>query len=228
MKKIAAFFALFSIAGVASVTAQPYLQAGAGYFAPDTKVTIPQMISGGAVSGIEKDIGFILAGGYKIPYNGLRLGVEFQYLEAKAEVGNIVSNSGASMQASGIDLGNGIYSARSDYEFYTFLGTFSYDVLDSMDTKFRLTGGAGLGMTILIQDAVIRGPRGEIADSTDAFLLTAQGEVGMGWALNDHLTLDLVYRAAWYDNTNSSIFQTSTPYRSTTNQSITAAVTVLF
>lgn len=228
MKKTVACIALISIAGVASVTAQPYLQAGVGYFAPETKVTIPEIISGGSITGIEKDIGFVINGGYKIPYNGLRVGVEFQYIEAKAEVGNILSNSGASMQAAGIALGDGIYSARSDYEFYTFLGTFSYDVLDSMDTRFRLTGGAGAGMTILIQDAVIRGPGGEISDSTDAFLMTLQGELGMGWALTDNLTIDLIYKATWYDNTNSSIFQTSTPYRSTSTQSITAAVTVLF
>lgn len=222
MRKTVTCLAALLTIGVVSASAQPFVQAGVAYFFPETDVT-PSRIIGGGVSGIEDDLGFIAQAGYKIPYNGLHLAAEFQYFETKAEVATI-SNSPASMIATGMDLGTGSYYARSDYEFYTMLGTIYYDVLDSMDTRLRMLMGGGMGLTVIIQDTTIRGPAREVSDSTDAFLFTIQGLAGFGWAFTDNVSFDLTYRYTWMDNANVSLFETSTPYRSTKNHSVNAAL----
>jgi len=222
MKKLITLSA-FLVLGTTAYS-QLYIGAGPAYYFSEATTTATALGGGGGKDRYD-GLGGIGHIGYKVPDNGWHIEFEFQYFEPSSTFRTTAS--GQDVQAlTGTNLGNGDYVTKIDGDNYSYMGNVYYNILDSMETDWRIIFGGGIGFTNLKQTVRVNGPAGQVRDSDDKWLFTWQLMSGIGWQPLDHLRFDLTYRYTDPKNGNFNIFNNRMTVKDYSFQSVALSVTL--
>lgn len=167
---------LLSVSSIAYGAAGPYVSGNIGFVMPnDSDVT--NLLPGATVT-VESDNGFGLAGamGYGFS-NNVRLEAEVQYIKHSLDKTNVF----------GVDV-----NLDGDASSLSLLLNGYYDFKNASAFTPFVSAGLGFGKTS-VSDINVPG-LGQISSSDDDTVFTYQLGAGVGYAVNEKVTVDVKYR----------------------------------